>query len=97
MSRVYLMEQKSEVENIFKTLYNMVYNQFETTIKVLRSDNGREYFTKNLSDFFSQKGFFQQSSCVRTPQQNGIVERKNRHLLDVARALLFTHKVPKIF
>ena len=55
MSLVYLMEQKSEVENIYKTFYNMVYNQFETTIKVLRSDNRREYFTKHLSDFFSKK------------------------------------------
>ena len=68
MSLVYLMEENSEVENIFKTFYNMVYNQFESTIKVLRSDNGREYFTEHLSDFFSQKGIFQQSSCVGTPQ-----------------------------
>ena len=67
MGWVSLMEQKSEVENIFKTFHNMVYNQFETTAKVLRSDNGREYFTKHLSDFFSQKGIFQQSSCVGTP------------------------------
>ena len=96
MNWVYLMEQKSEVENIFKTFYNMVYNQFETTIKVLRSENGCEYFTKHLSDFFSQKGIFQQSSCVGTPQQNGIAERKYQHLLEVARAF-FTHKVPKIF
>ena len=91
------MTQKSEVEHIFKTFYNMIYTQFETKIKVLRSDNGREYFTKLLSDFFSQNGIFQQSSCVDTPQQNGIAERKNKHLLEVARALLFTHKVPKIF
>ena len=97
MTWVYLMTQKSEVEHIFKTFYNMIYTQFETKIKVLRSGNGREYFTKLLSDFFSQNGIFQQSSCVDTPQQNGIAERKNKHLLEVARALLFTHKVPKTF
>jgi hypothetical protein len=48
-----------------------------------------------LSDFFHENGVIHQSSCVNTPQQNGIAERKNRHLLEVAGALLFANKVPK--
>lgn len=48
-----------------------------------------------LSDFFLENGVVHQSSCVNTPQQIGITERKNRHLLEVARALLFANKVPK--
>lgn len=42
-----------------------------------------------------EKGIVHQSSCVDTPQQNGIAERKNKHLLEVARALLFQTMVPK--
>ncbi|KAL5804087.1 hypothetical protein ACOSQ3_030887 [Xanthoceras sorbifolium] len=43
----------------------------------------------------SEKGIYHQSTCVDTPQQNGIAERKNRHLLEVARALMFSMNVPK--
>jgi len=42
-----------------------------------------------------ENGIVHQSTCVNSPQQNGIAERKNRHLLEVARALLFSTKVPK--
>jgi hypothetical protein len=45
----------------------------------------------------SQNGILHQSSCVDTPPQNGVAERKNRHLLEVARALLFQMNVPKQF
>jgi hypothetical protein len=48
-----------------------------------------------LSQFFLEKGIVHQSSCVDTPQQNGLAERKNKQLLEVARALLFTNQVPK--
>ena len=48
-------------------------------------------------NFFQKKGIIHQSSCVATPQQNGVAERKNRHLLEVTKALLFSNNVPKIF
>jgi IS30 family transposase len=73
----------------------MVLAQFQTKIQVFRSDNGKEYFNKALRKYFLEKGIVHQSSCNDTPQQNGIVERKNKHLLEVARALCFTNKVPK--
>ena len=47
--------------------------------------------------FFSKRGIIHQSSCNQTPQQNSVSERKNRHLLEVARSLLFTLNVPKKF
>ena len=44
-----------------------------------------------------EKGIIHESSCVDTPAQNGVAERKNRHLLEVARALMFQMNVPKPF
>ena len=73
----------------------MVQTQFHKNIQILRSDNGREYFKNALGQFFLEKGIVHQSSCIDTPQQNDLVERKNKHLLEEARALLFTNQVPK--
>ena len=53
------------------------------------------YFNKVLSPFLIQQGIIHASSCVETPQQNGIAERKNRYLLEVARACMFANNVPK--
>ena len=72
----------------------MVKNQFHATIKVLRINNRTEYFKTLLRDFLATNGIIHQSSCIDTPQQNGVAERKN-HLLEVARALMFTMSIPK--
>ena len=53
--------------------------------------------THGLISFCQKEGIIHESSCVKTPQQNGIAERKNGHLLDQTRALLFQHEVPKRF
>ncbi|KAK9044876.1 hypothetical protein V6N11_058767 [Hibiscus sabdariffa] len=56
----------------------------KSDIQLFKSDNGTEYFARALGDFFRDKGIVQLSSCVGTPQQNGVAERKNRHLLEAA-------------
>ena len=92
---IYLLKEKSEVAQVFQNFYYMIENQFNTKISILHSDNGTEYFNEILGGFLKEKGIFHQSTCVNTPQQNGIAERKNRHLLEVARALMFSMNVPK--
>ena len=65
-------------------------------MKILRSDNGKEYVSNLFQNYMSHNGILHQTSCVDTPQ-NGVVERKNRHLLETARALTYQMKVPKQF
>ncbi|GJZ02653.1 putative RNA-directed DNA polymerase [Tanacetum coccineum] len=57
-------------------------------VKIIRSDNGTEFVNNKMSDLFTSLGIVHQTSCSYTPQQNGIVERKHRHLLNVARSLM---------
>jgi len=88
------LKQKSEVVKVLENFVIFVQTQFETIIKIIRSDNGIEFF---MTNFFVSKGIIHQTTCVNTPQQNSIVERKHDHLLDVARVLMIQSHLPKIF
>ncbi|RVX08781.1 Retrovirus-related Pol polyprotein from transposon TNT 1-94 [Vitis vinifera] len=57
-------------------------------------DNAREYFSAQFTSFMSHHAILHQSSCAHTPQQNGVAERKNRHLVETARTLLLHSHVP---
>ncbi|XP_019152562.1 PREDICTED: uncharacterized protein LOC109149286 [Ipomoea nil] len=65
---------KSEAMQLVNKFHSFVLSQFGVLIKVIRGDNGSEF---NMTDFFSEKGVIHQRSCVHTPQQNAIVERKH--------------------
>ena len=57
------MKEKSEIANVFKKIYTMVKIQFNENIRIFKSDNGREFFSKILGHFFLEKGIIQQSLC----------------------------------
>jgi transposase InsO family protein len=97
MTWLYLLKTKDEVSNIFKSFYKMVRTQFEKSIKIVRSDNGKKYINRKLQDFFIENGIIHETSCVGTPQQNRVAERKNRQILETARSLLFENQVPQLF
>ena len=65
--------------------------------KSIQFQKSKEYFTSSLSTYLQNHGIIHISSCVDTPQQNGVAERKNRHLLEVARCLMFSSNVPNYF
>jgi len=85
---IFLMKEKSEVFNLLVRFFHMIKTQFGKSIKHLRFGNGREYINRDMSKFFSENGVHE-FTCVDTPQQNGVAERKNRHLLEVTQTLLF--------
>lgn len=62
-----------------------------------RTDNGGEFLNSCLNKYFHGKGSLHQKACAYTPQYNGVVERKYKHLLEVARVLLFQAHLPKVF
>jgi transposase InsO family protein len=92
---LYVLKQKSDVLSAFKDFYALVGNQYNAKIEVLRSDNGTEYVNKDFDYFLSSNGIIHQTTCVDTAAQNGVAERKNRHLLEVARSHMFEMNVPK--
>ena len=75
----------------------MIRTQFNAKLQVVRLDNGGEYLNQNLGNYFLENGIIYQTSFVGTPQQNGLVKRKHKHLLQVAKALMFARNVPKFF
>ena len=91
------MKTRVELFSIFQKFYAEIRTQFNTSIRILRSDNAKEYFSTPFSSFMSSHGILHQSSCAYTPQQNGVTERKNHHLVETARTLLLHHKVPQRF
>lgn len=94
----YLLSTKSNIFSVLKSFLLMVERQFNTKVKVIRSDNALELGTSIMtSEFFKSQEILHQTSCVGTPQQNEIVERKHRYLLETCRALMHQSKVPVPF
>ncbi|KAJ9672576.1 hypothetical protein PVL29_025979 [Vitis rotundifolia] len=91
---LFLMKNRAELFSIFQKFYAEIQTQFNISIRVLRSDNAREYFSAPFTSFMSHHGILHQSSCAHTPQQNGVAERKNRHLVETARTILLHSNVP---
>ena len=92
---VFLMRYKDETQLLVKQFFAFASTQFSSRIKSFRSDNGAEFLS--LQNFFKDNGVIFQHSCVYTPQQNGVVERKHRHILQVARAFKFQANLPPKF
>jgi hypothetical protein len=88
------MKSKAETRQNIINLIKMIKTQYNHDVKIIRSDNGPEFL---MNEFYSSNGIIHQTSCVESPQQNGRVERKHQHILNIARALLFQSFLPKHF
>jgi transposase InsO family protein len=97
MTWVYFMRQKSEVFIIFKKFKAFVEKQSGRFIKMLRSDRGKEYTSNEFQKFCEDEGVERQLTVGYTPQQNGVSERKNQTVMEMAKSMLFEKGLPKAF
>ncbi|KAJ0790830.1 putative RNA-directed DNA polymerase [Helianthus annuus] len=93
----YLIKHKSDAGECLINFQRHVKTQFGKMIKRIRCDNGGEFTSNKMKSFYSHEGIILETSCPHTPQQNGVVERKHRHLLETARALMFQASLPRKF
>nr|GEW26403.1 hypothetical protein [Tanacetum cinerariifolium] len=83
---------KDETSDILKKFITEVENLKDYKVKIIRCDNGGEFRNKEMNDFCSQKGIKREFSNARTPQQNGVAERRNRTLIEAARTMVLVNK-----
>ncbi|KAI3729612.1 hypothetical protein L6452_18273 [Arctium lappa] len=94
---VYFLRTKDEISGLIKSFILRIENQTNQKVKVIRLDNGTEFKNIDINTFCEEKGIKRQYSSPRTPQQNGVVERRNRTLIEAARSLLADSKLPITF
>lgn len=92
---VYPMKAKIEVLQKFDEYRCMVENFHNTTVKVLHSDNGGEYTSREFNEYLAKHGIRRQITIPGTPEQNGVAERMNQTLLDMTRCLLIESGITK--
>ena len=86
------MRLKSETANELINFIKLIEVQLRTPVRKIRSDNGTEFVNHTLDSFLQSKGIEHNLSAPYSPQQNGVVERRNRTLVEAARAMLnFAH------
>ena len=81
---LYLMKSRSMLVSHFSAFCAKIQTQFHVSVQKLRNDNAKDYLLEPFQSFILQHGILHQTSCVDTPSQNEVVERKNRHLLETA-------------
>ena len=86
---LHLLKSKAEVSQIIVQFCNLIFNQFGKRIKRFRTDNGTEFINAEVRSYFLDNGILHKSSCVYTPQKNGLAERRMGYILGTARSLLF--------
>jgi transposase InsO family protein len=94
---LFFLVDKSDTFATFKTFIKIIHNEFETTIKKVRSDNRSEFKNARIDELCDEFGIRHQFSAKYTPQSNGPVERKNRTLIDMARSMLSEYNVSHLF
>jgi transposase InsO family protein len=94
---VFFLQEKSQTLETLKRFLRRAQNEFVLRIKKIRSDNGTEIKNSQIEGFLEEEGIKHEFSSPYTPQQNGVVERKNKTLLDMARIMLDEYKTPDRF
>jgi transposase InsO family protein len=93
---VFFLHDKSETQKVLKFL-KRAHNEFDAKVKKIRNDNDSEFKNTQVEDYLHQEGIKLEFSALDTPQQNGVVERKNRTLIKMVRTMLDEYKTSDHF
>ncbi|GJV75814.1 putative ribonuclease H-like domain-containing protein [Tanacetum coccineum] len=96
-SWTFFLGTKDETFYVLKEFIALIENQLNKKVKGIRCDNGTEFKNAKLIELCGEKGIKRDYSNPRTPQQNGVAERKNRTLIEAARTMLADSKLPTMF
>ncbi|GJU16134.1 integrase, catalytic region, zinc finger, CCHC-type containing protein [Tanacetum coccineum] len=91
---VKFLRSKDETPAVVIKFLKQIQVGLNKTVRFIRTDNGTEFVNKTLYDHYEKVGIFHQKTVPRTPQQNGVVERRNRTLVEAARTMLIFSKAP---
>ncbi|GJS67303.1 retrovirus-related pol polyprotein from transposon TNT 1-94 [Tanacetum coccineum] len=91
------LRSKDETPEVLKDFLTMIQRNLQAQVITVRTDRGTEFLNKTLHAYFKEEGIEHQTSTPRTPEQNGVVERRNRTLVEAARTMLSASKLPLSF
>ncbi|GJS27211.1 retrovirus-related pol polyprotein from transposon TNT 1-94 [Tanacetum coccineum] len=91
---VKFLRSKDETPEFVINFLKQIQVGLNKTVRYIRTDNGTEFVNQVMSKYYEGVGIFHQKSVPRTPQQNGVVERRNRTLVEAARTMLIFSKAP---
>ena len=92
---VFFLRSKDEASEVIINFIKNIQVRLQLNVQTVRTDNGTEFKNKVMHSFYTNLGITQTFSAARTPEQNGVVERKNRTLVEAARSMLTTNDLPQ--
>nr|GFC17025.1 hypothetical protein [Tanacetum cinerariifolium] len=93
----HFLKSKDETPEVLIDFLRLVQRGLQAQVRVVRTDKSTEFLNQTLHAYFAAEGIQHQTSVARTPEQNGVVERRNRTLIEAARTMLSAAKVPLFF
>ncbi|GJV01639.1 retrovirus-related pol polyprotein from transposon TNT 1-94 [Tanacetum coccineum] len=93
----FFLKTKNETSSILRNFIIEIENLKDLKVKIIMCDNGGEFKNREMDEFCTKKGIKREFSNARTPQQNGVAERRNRTLIEAARTMLTDAKLPVTF
>ncbi|GJY25521.1 retrovirus-related pol polyprotein from transposon TNT 1-94 [Tanacetum coccineum] len=93
----HFLRSKDETPEVLIDFLTLVQRRLHAQVRTIRTDKGTEFLNKTIHAYFAKEGIRHETSTAQTPEQNGIVERRNRTLVKVAQTMLSVAKVPLFF
>nr|GEZ83067.1 hypothetical protein [Tanacetum cinerariifolium] len=94
---IHFLRSKDETSEVLIDFLRLVQRGLQAQVRVVRTNKGTKFLIQTLHAYFAAEGIQHQTSVARTPEQNDVVERRNRNLVEAARTMLSAAKVPLFF